>query len=116
MTKQPKREQAPSRLKPMILLPAHLPPWRIWSRLLLSAALLAAGPDSAVAGPSAGAQQPAPAQQPPVPSSTGAPGPNSSTNPAQQAQAPPPAQQSPEPAKPVPPLATGEQANPPADR
>jgi general secretion pathway protein D len=114
MTKQPKREQAPSRLKPMILLPAHLPPRRIWSRLLLSAALLAAGPDSAVAGPSAGAQQPAPAQQPPVPSSTGAPGPNSSTNPAQQAQAPRPAQQPPEPAKPVPPLATGEQANPPA--
>ncbi len=58
MTNQRKREDAPSCLKPMILLESHLPSWRIWSRLLLSAALLAGGPDSAGARGAASSPSP----------------------------------------------------------
>ena len=68
----------------------------------------------AATGPAPEAQLPAPAKQPPLPSPSGTPGPKSLSDPAQQTQAPRPEQQPAEPAKPVPPPATGEQANPPA--
>jgi general secretion pathway protein D len=58
MTKQRQRELTPSRLKPMNLLPSHVPSRRIWSRLLLSAALLAGGPDSARAQAAASSPPP----------------------------------------------------------